>query len=341
MWGTETWTLAVSVMVFVASAGVIALAGSRATAVADRLADRTGLGEAVAGAVLLGATTSLSGSVLSVTAALEGRAELAIGNAVGGIAVQTAFLAVADITYRRANLEHAAASTANMAQAALLVCLLSILLLGAFSPEVTVWGVHPLTPFLIATYAYGLRHVRKSQIAPMWRALRTRETRIDQIEEVPPGETLVRLWWAFASFGLVLALGGWFLERAASVVVEQSWIGETVIGLLVTSTSTSLPELITSVAAVRRGALTLAVGGIIGGNVYDTLFAAFSDVAYREGSVYHAISDDLVFWIALSILMTGVLLLGLIRREEKGIGGIGFESFTVLLLYASALVMLL
>ena len=138
-----------------------------------------------------------------------------------------------------------------------------------------------------------------------------------------------------------MAHSGWYLDEAATVVVARSGIRETVIGLLVTSTSTSLPELITSVAAVRRGALTLAVGGIIGGNAYDTLFAAFSDVAYRAGSIYHAISPDLVFWMALSILMTGVLLLGLVRREESGIGGIGFESFTVLLLYAGALALLL
>jgi Ca2+/Na+ antiporter len=44
---------------------------------------------------------------------------------------------------------------------------------------------------------------------------------------------------------------------------------------------TSLPELVTTLAAVRRGALQLAVGGIIGGNTFDTLFLTISDVGYR------------------------------------------------------------
>src|SRR5690554_7170975 len=69
----DSWTLSQSIVVFSVCALVIAIAGTRITRVVDQLADRTGLGEATAGAVLLGAATSLSGSVLSVTAAYRGQ----------------------------------------------------------------------------------------------------------------------------------------------------------------------------------------------------------------------------------------------------------------------------
>ena len=59
------------------------------------------MGEAVVGAVLLGAITSLAGVVTSLTAAYQGYADLAISNAIGGIAVQTLFLAFADMTYKK------------------------------------------------------------------------------------------------------------------------------------------------------------------------------------------------------------------------------------------------
>lgn len=98
------------------------------------------LGEAVAGAVLMGLTTSLSGSVLSVSAAVSGQAELAMSNAVGGIAAQTLFLAVADIAYRRANLEHAAASIGNLIQGALLMAQMSWLLIAFAMPQ---WTIGP------------------------------------------------------------------------------------------------------------------------------------------------------------------------------------------------------
>ncbi|HCE39924.1 MAG: cation transporter [Alcanivorax sp.] len=326
-------SLPLSITVFAVCVAIVATAGVKITAVVDELADRTRVGEALAGAVLLGATTSLSGSVLSVTAALKGNADLALSNALGGIAVQTAFLAVADLFYRRANLEHAAASAANLMQGALLVTLMAVILVGAFSPPVTVFGIHPATPLLFGAYIYGLRLIQSTRDQPMWQPARTRETREDVPEEDNLRRSLRTLLIAFLGLGALLGVTGWALENAAAAIANQTGLAQTTMGLLLTATVTSLPELVTSVAAVRRGALTLAVGGIIGGNAFDTLFTAASDVAYRDGSIYAEMGDDLLVWVSLSILMTGALLMGLIRREEQGPGGIGFESVAVLLLY--------
>jgi len=93
------------------------------------------------------------------------------------------------------------------------------------------------------------------------------------------------------------------------------------------------------VAAVRRGALQLAIGGIIGGNMFDALFVATSDVAYRDGSIYHAIDMRTVFWIALVLVMTAILLLGLLRRERQGPGGIGWESVLLIGIWLSAAIL--
>lgn len=84
-----SWSLLQGIAVFVTCALVIAVAGTRITRVADQLADHSEIGETAAGAVLLGISTSIGGSVLSVTAAWHGHADLAVSNALGGIAVQT------------------------------------------------------------------------------------------------------------------------------------------------------------------------------------------------------------------------------------------------------------
>jgi len=106
---------------------------------------------------------------------------------------------------------------------------------------------------------------------------------------------------------------------------------------LITAVVTSLPELVTTLAAVRRGALQLAVGGIIGGNTFDTLFLMIADVGYRDGSIYHAIALTDLFWLAVAMLMTGVLMLGLMYREKQGPAGIGRESLLLLSIYAGAI----
>ena len=131
----------------------------------------------------------------------------------------------------------------------------------------------------------------------------------------------------FAGLAPVIGVAGWVVGRTGVNIAEETLLSATLVGGLLTATVTSLPELVTSVASVRRGALNLAVGGIIGGNAFDTIFIAVSDVAYRAGSIYRAITDQQLFLISLS------LLLGLLRREKYGVGNIGFESLLVLALY--------
>jgi cation:H+ antiporter len=330
--GMPLWAV---VLLFAAAAGVIAVAGISMTRIADRLADLTGLGEALFGAVLLGGCTSLSGIVTSIWTAAEGYPELSVSNALGGIAAQTAFLVVADIFYRNVNLEHAAASVENLVQAALLLTLLAIPLLAMSSPEVSLAGVHPASPLLVAAYLFGLSLVAKAKSAPLWHPYRTKETREDDEEEAAPGAPgeLRRLWIRFAMLALVVAAAGFTVAQAGITLADRTGLSETIVGMLLTAIATSLPELVTSVAAVRQGALTLAVGGIIGGNSFDVLFLALADGAYREGSIYHAITSRQVFIVALTMLMTGIILLGLLRREKTGFANIGFESILVLLLY--------
>jgi len=333
-------SLVASTAVFVFAALLICLVGTRITTLADQLADRSGIGEALMGGVLLGAITSMSGSVLSVTAAWNGHPELAVSNAIGGMAAQLAFLAVADLCYRNANLEHAAASTENMLQGTVLLCLLSVLLVAIYSPQWKIFHIHPGTVLLLLGYAYGIRLVQQGKHSPMWKPTDTKDTREDVREKGNMKLSMWRLWTEFAVMALLLALLGWQLQIAAVNISLGSGISHALMGGVLTAITTSLPELVTSIAAVRRGALTLAVSGIIGGNAYDSLFVAFSDIAYLPGSIYHTVSDRLVFWIAVNCLMTSILLLGLLFRERRGIGGIGFESALTLLVYLAAATLL-
>ncbi len=327
-----------SVIVVLAGATVvIGWVGTRLTREADRLADATGWGEALMGGVFLGGTTSLPGITTSVTTAAQGYPDLAISNALGGIAAQTVFLAIADMTHRKANLEHAASSLPNMLQGALLVVLLAIPLLAMAGPEVTVAGVHPVSVVLIITYILGVRMVSRVQKNPMWKPHLTAETLLDKPKLEPKiGSLIWLMWFKFAVFGAIVAVAGYVVAQAGIALSNKTGLSEAFVGGLFTAVCTSLPELVTSIAAVRRGALTLAVGGIIGGNCFDVLFVSFSDFAYPQGSIYHAISRPQVYIMALTILLTGILLMGLIRREKHGIANIGFESFLILLLYLLA-----
>ena len=171
--------------------------------------------------------------------------------------------------------------------------------------------------------------------APMWAPEVNRETQTDEVEDGADAQGAAGagpgLWLPFAGLAACTGIAGYAVSQGAVALAERTGLAEAAVGALITAVITSLPELVTTLAAVRRGALTLAVGGIIGGNVFDTLFLAISDAAYRQGSIYHAMTDKTVMGLSVTLLMTAVLILGLLRRQAKGVG---FEGVTIVLVYA-------
>jgi len=334
-------SLPVNILIFIAAAGVIGIFGVLMTRVARRLAQDTGMGEAVMGAVFIGGSTSLSGITASITAASQGHAELAVSNALGGIAAQTVFLSLADMFYRKANLEHAAASAENLMMSAFLLTLLAIPLVGIAIPDIAIFSVHPVSLVAIAAYIFGVYLLTRTHKMPMWYPKRTLDTAIER-EPVQIGKArnLLILWLKFLFYSLIVAISGWTLAKTGIVIAAGTGLSESIIGGIFTAVSTSLPELVIAITAVRMKALTLAVGDIIGGNTFDTLFIAVSDIAYRSGSIYRDVSSTEIFWLAMTMLMTGILLMGLLHRQRRGIANIGMESFLVLVIYVGGLAFL-
>jgi len=332
------WT---SVVLFVASAAAITFAGTKLSGVADKLAVRTGMGEVVAGALFVGAATSLPGAITSMTTGAQGAAGLAIGNALGGLTAQTAFIAVADIFYRRANLEHAAASAVGLAQGVLLMALLAMPLIAAAEPPVTAWGIHPVSILVPVSYGFGLWLLSRIQDDPMWKPVQTDETR-EEISEPEIGADAASdrsLWIRFLLYAGITAASGYVIGAASIGIVETTALSETAMGTIFAAIANSLPELVTAIAAVRIGAVSLAVGDVIGGNAFEVMFLSAADMFY-DGSIYAAMTEQDRSTGLIAMLMTAVLLLGMIRRQKSGPGNIGFESAIVLLLYAGSVVLI-
>ncbi len=290
--------------------------------------------------------TSLPGIVTTITGGIAGDAAFALANPVGGVAIQTVWLAIADLAYRRANLEHAAASLENVLQALVLVALLAIPVVAYATPEL-VWGwVHPATVLIPVLYGYGFTLLRRMRAEPMWRPTATRDTRTEdrladgaEGDRPPPpsqarrpdARTTPRLWASLATLAVVVGAAGWVIGSSGVRLVRATGLPSEVVGFTLTTALTSLPELVVLVAAMRMGALTLGVGNIIGGNVFDTLMIAVADVSYTDGSVYAAAGPSSLVLLGGTILITTLLAGGLVMRDRKGIG---FEGVSLPLVYA-------
>lgn len=328
------WPLLPSVVGLVVAAVVIVITGTRITAVVDEIADRTGLGEAIAGAVLLGATTSLPGLVTVVVGGLAGDAQFALANPLGGILIQTVWLAIADLYYRRVNLEHAAASSQNLMQALVLVALLAVPLVGYATPSLSVMGIHPVTALIPVLYVGGLFLVRQQRNHPMWAPVITDET-VEDVPQEGSGASGRRLGTSFVLLAASMAVAGYVVGRSGLGVVEATGLSGGLVGSTVTTGISSMPELVTLIAAVRMKALALGVGDIIGGNVFDALQVAVADVSYRAGPVYADAGPSGLLLLAAAILMSAFMAGGLLLRGTRGIG---FEGIAIPVIWVAAIV---
>ncbi len=246
-------------------------------------------------------------------------------------------VAIADLVYRRVNLEHAAASLQNVLQSVLLVAMLAVPVVAYATPTLTIGWIHPLTLLIPALYAYGLVLLRQMQRAPMWQPTRTEQTADDDSgdddedgECAADGTSTARLWWALAGLGLVVGAAGWVVGRAGLSLVAVTGLEGGLVGFTLTTAISSLPELVVLVTAVRMGQLTLGIGNVIGGNVYDTLMIAVADLVYLRGSLYSDAGPTSLILLGGTLLMTATLAAGLVMRDRRGIG---FEGVSIPLIY--------
>lgn len=335
-----------SFLVFaVATAAVIAL-GPRLARIAEAIANRLELGHVLIGAVLLGVVTSLPGIVLTVTAAARGQTELAVANALGGVAAQTMFLAIADIAYRKGNLSSRVPTREVAFQAALMMVLVSLVIVGLGTATSEVVNVHPVTVGLIVVYLGGLALSRRidrgsptldrsadggddDEIEGGRGGLRGK---LGELEDSPSVDLYEQhswpsLWSRFALSAAALSGAGYALARAGGEIADTTALSATSVGVLFTSVATSTPELVTAVAAARRGAIGLAAGDIIGGNTFDTLFIAAADIV-AMGSIFAVAGEDALVLAGFVVLVNAVLLSGLVR-QGKGAGRADVESYAI------------
>lgn len=302
---TQTWPLLPSVIGLIAAALVIIVAG-----------------------------TSLPGLVTLTTGALAGDAAFALANPVGGILIQTVWLAIAYLVYRRVNLEHAAASSANILQSVILVALLAVPVIGYATPSLSLLGVHPASLAIVPLYVAGLYLLREQRTNPMWHPEVTDDTVEDQPQPITD-RSMARLWASFTLLAATMFVAGYVVGQSGLGVVEATGASGSLIGSTVTSGISSLPELVTLLAAVRIRALTLGVGDIVGGNVFDALQITVADLAYRDGPLYADAGPSGLLLLGAAILTTGMLTAGLLMRDRRGIG---FEGVAIPLVYVLAIV---
>jgi cation:H+ antiporter len=320
---------------FLLCAAIIVLAGSRLTRNASIVAENTGIGSAWIGALMLPLATSLPELVTTLRAVSIDTPDLAIGNILGSCLYNLSLLAVIDLLEGRGPLT-ARVGKGHIIIASLsiiTVCLASIAMLGATYLPIGWIGAETL--LIAVVYIYGSRLLYRFE----------KKNQPEIAAQVSSEYTGLRMSTAqailrFAVSALFIIAAGVLLTDAADAIAVKTGLGYTFVGSIFLAISTSLPETVTTITAVRLGLLDMAVANVFGANFMNLFILFIADLFYRKGPLLYAVSDNNLFSAVIVILFSTFIIFGLTYRSERNFVRVGFDALLVLAGYLTAVYLL-
>jgi cation:H+ antiporter len=267
-------SLVANAVAFALAAAAVWFAGTRISEYADAIGERTGIGHAALGVLLLGGITSLPEAAVTVTAAHSGNAGLAVNNLLGGIAMQVAILAVADMAIGRSALTAVVPDPIVLLQGNLNILLLSVVTAAIVVGDTAILGIGVWLWLLLVLYIGGVRLLAVSEGDLPWRIVgqarsEPRNGGRSPTKTTRKREELSSLVMKTAGAGSIIVVAGYVLSNTGEVIADKSGLGSSFVGAVLLAISTSLPEVSTVLAAVRLGNYTMAISDIFGTNLFD------------------------------------------------------------------------
>ncbi len=320
---------------FLISAGILIYAGTKLTVYADLLSDRFALSKVWIGVMLLAFVTSLPEAGTSLAAVVSlGANDLAVGNMLGSNNINLMIIVFMDLMYRRGSVTNMIKTSRAHLWSAVLSVFLSLVVLAELF-----WGSRgrllsvghlSLGGFLIAViYLNGIRFLA---------GMKGGETpTVSRLPLAAPARGVssraiaVRL---IVSSALVIASAVW-LAKSGDDIARVTGLGETFVGSVFLALSTSLPEIVVSLSAVRIASFDLAFGNIFGSNMINMFILFICDLFYLDGNLLGTVSPVNMLTVLLTLWLTAVVIAGVRLDKKKAVLGLGWDS---ILLIASFLV---
>jgi cation:H+ antiporter len=343
-------SLPVLLLIFVAAAAVIWVAGIQLSNQTDVLSTRLHLGAALGGLILLAVATNLPEIAIVVSASLSGNVGVAVGNILGGIAIQTVVLVLLDAFGVRGRhpLTYQAASLVLVLEAALVVAVLAVVVAGSQLPASLIAFRLAPAPVLIALlWVAGLLLLRRAGQALPWQESgeapdnqgppRGHSQQKAEKDATTRGVSTAKSASIFGVSALGTLVAGVVLERSGDAIAGHIGLSGVLFGATVLAAATSLPELSTGLTSVRAGDYQLAVSDIFGGNAFLPVLFLVATLLSGKAVLPHAAVTD-IYLTALAMLLTLVYAAGLLFRPQRRIARMGVDSLLVLILYALGVV---
>lgn len=315
---------------FLVCAAIIIYSGTKLSFYGDKIAELTGMGKAWVGLILMASVTSLPELIIGISSvAIIKAPDLAVGDVFGSCVFNLLILSVLDARIKKPLFSMVKSSH-------IVAAVFGIILLTITGMAISLSDEIP-SVLWISSFSFVLFGV---YIVSIWGIFKYEHV---AVIESPPAEIsrskshaadLKNVIGGYALHALIVIGAAVFLPYFGEHIATQTGLGNAFFGTLFIAAATSLPELVVSFAALRMGSLDMAVGNLLGSNVFNMFILGIDDVFYREGSLFKDISSSHLLSVFVTILMTAVVGLGLLfKPKKKQIWLLSLDTFIIVILY--------
>lgn len=288
-------TLVVTAAVFLSQSG-------------DVISQKSSLSGAVVGTFLIAGATSLPELTTSVTAIYIDNPDLAVGNMLGSNVFNLLILAMMDVAYRKQRFFQRINPNESIPPALVGLCFLLIITIALLSPVTIPLSGIGLEMFIIVfLYILYVRFLTNHN---------------DAEEPLPTKDmTLGSAALLFVIAAIVVFLSGSILSLAGDRIAEVSGLDSSFVGGFLIAASTSLPELVAAIAAFKLANYNMAMGSILGSNLFNIKLLVLTDVLYRKGPILESIQENHLYIVLLGVSMTLFTIYLLLRQANQRSSG--------------------
>ncbi|MEA3238847.1 MAG: hypothetical protein U9Q94_03585 [Candidatus Bipolaricaulota bacterium] len=311
---------------FLLTSTAIILAGIKLASFGEALGKRTGIGQGWIGLLFLATITSIPELTTTITGATIGVPNIALGNALGSNLFNIAIIVVMDIILLGRGPFLLLVKPYHAASGGIAIILTVLVMLGiTVAPNAAILGVNPVSLIILFTYVFGVFLLYRIERRDGGEAEETKETM-----------GLRRAIVGFCFSGVVIIISGIFLIHASKAIAEETALSTSFMGAILVAIVTSLPELATSIGALKIKAYNMILGNLFGSNMFNILTVFFADVAFRRGSIFASLKDgvtDQLILASLGIGITAIATTAIVYRSKRRVLGMGGNAALILVAY--------
>lgn len=328
--------MAYALLGFIICASLIFFTGRNLSKYGDIIGEHLGLGKAWIGLIMMASVTSLPELVVGISSVtIVGSADLATGDVLGSCVFNLMILSVLDVFVKKEALFSKASPTHVMA-GSMGIILVAMAGLGLYLPveiSITPWIGATSIAFIIV-YLFAIRVIYSFE--------RSNNTATNTTDHHFPGAiTLKKALTLYVLNASVVVGAALFLPGFAETIALETGLGESFVGTLFLAASTSFPEMAVSFGALRSGNFDMAVGNLLGSNIFNILILAIDDIFYTKGHLLKQASDINIVSVFSVIIMTAIAIAGFaFHKREKKKFLLATDTFLILCVYIINLLIL-